>query len=259
MTVEEIIKAVRLCYDEEPLNNADFASASANDNTYMDNIIKSKIGDAVRWICLYSPAELLGGTDEPDSTDREHQTPVSHPTGILVDATDNDLTIISGGGASFTLPVDFIKLARVRVTNESIPSSNWHRAVKQPISEDSEEYLQLYDENGAKATYDRPQAAIIDKATKEMEVWPCTGVTASHTVADTVNYTYVADVDLSDSMFETNAGTQQVPVWVTHYPIPPRVKTAFIYYLAFLVLSAYEDSRAKNMFEIAKMNIGKSE
>ena len=86
-------------------------------------------------------------------------------------------------------------------------------------------------------------------------MWPCTGATASHAVADTVNYTYVAETD--GKSFRTGSGTEQDP-YVYHYPIPPRVKTAFIYYLAFLVLSAYEDSRAKNMFEIAKMNIGKN-
>jgi len=255
MTVGEIIKAVRFCYDEEAIDSADFRNASAQDNTYMDNIIKSKIGDAVRWICLYSPAELLGGTDEPASTDKTHpDTPVEHTTGILVDVTVPALDITPiNYGASVELESDFIKLARVRV-------SGWNRAVKVPLSEDSDEYLQIYDENGAKATYDRPQAAIIDKSTKQMEVWPWTGASVDPARdADTIEYTYVASTDAyKDSSFEINIGTQEEPVWELHYALPPRVKTAFIYYLAFLVLSAYEDSRAPRMLEIAKMNIGKN-
>ena len=87
MTVEQIIEAVRFCYDEEPMNSAGFSSVSDNDNTYMDNIIRSKIGDAVRWICLYAPAELLGGSDETSGTSEQNKT------GILVDATNNDLTV----------------------------------------------------------------------------------------------------------------------------------------------------------------------
>ena len=241
MTVGEIIKAVRFCYDEEAIDSADFRNASAQDNTYMDNIIKSKIGDAVRWICLYSPAELLGGSDEMNGT-----TPIS--TGILIDVTvpAESITPVSYG-ARVNLESDFIKLARVRV-------SEWHRAVKEPLREDSEEYLQIYDENGAKATYDRPQAAIIDKATKQLEVWPWTAASADPVrAADTIEYTYVADVDAEPfDKPTTGGGTEKA------YALPPRVKTAFIYYLAFLVLSAYEDSRAPRMLEIAKMNIGKN-
>ena len=127
MTVGEIIKAVRWCFDEEQMNGSDFAIASSNDNTLMDNIIKSKIGDAVRWICLYCPAELLGGSDETGLT-----------TGIMTDATLTPAAISGTTGGVVTMPGDFIKLVRIRVTG-------WHRAVREPLAEDSDEYLQLYD------------------------------------------------------------------------------------------------------------------
>ena len=247
MTVGEIIEAVRFCYDEQALDSADFRNASSNDNTYMDKIIKSKIGDAVRWICLYSPAELLGGSDEV--TTSGGTTPA--PTGILVDVTvpAGSITPVNYG-ASFALENNFIKLARVRV-------SGWHRAVKEPLREDSEEYYQIYDENGANATYDRPQAAIIDKATKQLEVWPWTAASVDPVhAADTIEYTYVADVNADDPNYHFHYEGVTDPLQ-ERYPLPPRVKTAFIYYLAFLVLSAYEDSRAPRMLEIAKMNIGK--
>lgn len=241
MTVEEIISAVRWCYDEEKLTDAGFSSASAGDMSLMDNIIKAKIGDAVRWICLYAPAELLGGSDETTSSGGQQ---VPYETGILVDMPKSGTltpTAITGTtGGYIALPADFIKLARVRV-------SDWHRAVKEPLSEDSDEYLQLYDTNGAAATADRPQAAIIDKSEKILEVWPMG-------TNKTVEYTYVAATE--GETFVTGAGTAQDP-YVTHYALPPRVRTAFIYYLAFLVLSAYEDSRSARMLEIAKMNLGK--
>lgn len=231
MTVGEIIKAVRFCYDEEALNGANFGNASSNDNTLMDNIIKSKIGDALRWICLYAPAELLNGTDSATSV----------ATGILVDKTGvspTGITDTTGGKIQLdaTNNPGFIKIVRVRM-------EDWHRAIKEPISEDSDEYLQLYDTNGAAATVDRPQAAIIDKAVKEIEVWPFTS-------GKTASYTYVADPGTTIS--STSALTDTLN-------LPPKAKTAFIYYLAFLVLSAYEDSRAVRMLEIAKMNVSRTE
>ena len=223
MTVGEIIKAVRFCYDEEAIDSADFRNASAQDNTYMDNIIKSKIGDAVRWICLYCPAELLGGSDT-QGTD----------TGIMKDDTIANPVSISGTtGGTITLPDDFIKLVRVRVPG-------WHRAIKEPISEDSPECLQLRDTNGAAAVADRPQAVLIEKASKQLEVWP---------TASNVQITYISEPTIS---ITSSSATS------TAVALPPRAKTAFIYYLAFLVLSAYEDSRAARMLEIAKMNTGRN-
>lgn len=235
MTVEQIIAAVRWCFDEEAQNNANFVSASAGDCSLMNNIITNKIADAVRWICLYAPADLLGGTDETAGTAEQNKT------GILVDMPTSGTLVPTAIGTTtggyITLPTDFVKLARVR-------ANDWHRAIKEPISEDSEEYLQLYDSNGATATADRPQAAIIDKATKQLEVWPR---------GTSVEYTYVASVDEPHS-FVTGTSPNQV----THYPLPPRAKSAFIYYLAFLVLTAYGDSRAEAMLAIAKTNLGLS-
>lgn len=240
MTVEDIIKDVRWCYDEEALNIASFPSATAGDDVLMDNIIKSKISDAVRWICLYAPAELLGGTDEE-----------GHDTGILVDGSveASDITPVEIGSATvagrFATSESYIKLARVRV-------SGWHRAVKDPIMEDSDEYLQLYDPNGATATADRPQAALIEKTVREIEVWPWSS-------GQSIELTYVSEV--GDNSFEVEVTPQGggEPYTETHYPLPPRVKTSFIYYLAFLTLSAYEDSRAVRMLEIAKMSLSRTE
>lgn len=233
MTVSDIIAAVRWCYDEEQMNSADFGNASSNDNTLMDNIIRSKIGDAVRWLCVYAPAELLGGSDEVNGNDQ----PI--PTGILVDVDSPTVVAIGAtGGGSITLPSDFLRLVRVRV-------DGWHRAVMTPLSEDSEEYLQLYDSNGAAATIDRPQAALIERSTKKLEVWP--------KGSGSTSYTYVASTSGAEIM-----GTGSQSDEVVGYALPPRARTAFIYYLAFLVLSAYEDSRAARMLEIAKMNIGRN-
>lgn len=245
MTVSEIIKSVRWCIDEEAVNASELADASAydfeegshSDNGLMNNIITDKIGDALRWVCLFGPATLLDGSDE--TKEEEGETVVVDP-GVMKDMSVTPTTIEGHNAGRITMPTDFIKLARIRV-------SGWHRAIKVPISEDSEEYLQLYDVNGATATADRPQAAIIDKTAKEIEVWPWTATDGE------VQYTYVAATD--GESFEKTEGD----VTETHYALPPKARTAFIYYLAFLVLSAYGDPRAKNMFDIAKMNMGQYE
>jgi hypothetical protein len=135
------------------------------------------------------------------------------------------------------MPADFVKLARVRV-------AGWHRAVKELLTEDSDEYLQLYDTNGATATVDRPQAVLIEKSTREIEVWP---------IGSPANYTYVANVDPEEHAFDVTSG--EPAVTERHYPLPPRVKTSFIYYLAFLLLSAYGDARSEKMLEIAMQNL----
>ena len=245
MSIDDIISAVRFCIDEEKSNGASFANASSGDDTSMNNIIKNKIGDALRWVCLYAPAELLGGSDESITTgsgteqDPTITTPVA--TGILVDEEPTPTAAYDNAAGIISLNDNFIKLARVRV-------EGWHRAVKVPLSEDSEEYLQLMDTNGATATYDRPQAVIIDAATKKMELWPWNpgDSEAEEPVdADEVSLTYVASVD------PVGIGTP-----VTKYALPPLAKPAFIYYLAFLLLSAYNDPRAERMLAIAQMNLG---
>ena len=228
MTTTDIISAVRFCIDEEASDSIDFGRASANDNTRMDNIIKNKIGDALRWVCLYAPADLLGGTDETGTN-----------TGILVDvtATPTSVPVSNPAHGVLTMSEDFIRLVRVR-------AKGWHRAVKVPLSEDSEEYLQLYDPNGATATIDRPQAALIEKAQRQIEVWPWA------TGDGEVDYTYVASAEPAAITGQGGA--------VIGYALPPKAKSAFIYYLAFLLLSAYADARAPRMLEIAKMNLGKT-
>lgn len=238
MTVGDIIKAVRWCYDEEQLNSAGFGNASANDNTLMDNIIKSKIGDAVRWICLYCAPELLGGTDT-----------VGTNTGIVYEGsitthdniTDTSAGIVNGAPDTvsnnrFVLPSNYVRLLRVR-------GNTWHRAVRGEslLKEDSDEYLQLHDPTCAYATTDRPQAALIEKARKELECWPS---------ATTFDFTCI--VTPAASNYSPTAPDSDTVA------IPPLARTAFIYYLAFLVLSAYEDSRAARMLEIAKMNTGRN-
>lgn len=240
MKIEDIIKSVRWCIDEEAINVAEIADVSAYDYEdgshtdigLMDNIIRDKIGDALRWVCLYAPSDLLGGSDE---------TVGGQPkaTGIMTDFSGAPTSITGTNGGRIVLPTDFVRLARVRVTG-------WHRAVRSPLEEDSDEYLQLYDQDGAAATADRPQAVLIEKATRELEVWP-KGTTAE--------VTYITSIDAENAIYTETVGTATIE----KIALPPRSKSSLIYYIAFLVLSAYGDARSTRMLEIAKLNLGITE
>lgn len=240
MRVQDIYKRVRWCFDEEALNVAslndvssyDFdlvenedgtATATSTDNGLMNHIIKDKIGDALRWICLYAPSEQLsGGSDGSD--------------GAIDIVVDDSGSVDSEG--MIPLGKNFIRLIRVRC-------KGWHRAVmgSSLLKEDSDEYLQLSDEYGADATADRPQAALIETAEKKVQVFP-------HD--DGPSYELTKLVMPSNSDLGNLKDTSTVN-------IPPLLETSFIYYLAFLTLSAYDDSRSQRMLDIAKMSLGKTD
>ena len=234
MTVGNIIKAVRWCIDEEAVNAANLADASAydidagvhTDIGLMNNIIRNKIGDALRWVCLYAPADQLSGSST------------------------------SGGGSSTTTAIDIIQEDTLTATDNvltptetlirvvRVKGADWHRAIlgDSLIKEDSDEYLQLRDENGAAATADRPQAVLVNTKQKKVEVWPGTGQFV---------LTYIKALSASDL---SNLDNDQ-----TEVGIPTNVETSFIYYLAYLLCTAYGDTRAKSMFDNATLNLGRTE
>jgi hypothetical protein len=233
MTVDDIIRAVRYSIDEEAVNAASLADASTidglaiDDTALMNNIIRNKIGDALRWVCLYAPADQLGGSSSS-----------------------------SGGGSSTSAAIDIIQEDTLTATNNvltptetlirvvRVKGADWHRAIlgDSLIKEDSDEYLQLRDENGAAATADRPQAALVNTKQKKVEVWPGNGQFV---------LTYIKALSASDL---SNLDNDQ-----TEVGIPTNVETSFIYYLAYLLCTTYGDARAKSMFDNATLNLGRTE
>lgn len=232
MTVGNIIKAVRWCIDEEAVNAANLADASAydidagvhTDIGLMNNIIRNKIGDAFRWVCLYAPADQLSGSSTSGGGSSTAIDIIQEDT---LTATNNVLT-----------PTEtLIRVVRVK-------GADWHRAIlgDSLIKEDSDEYLQLRDENGAAATADRPQAVLVNTKQKKVEVWPGNGQFV---------LTYIKALSASDL---SNLDNDQ-----TEVRVPTNVETSFIYYLAYLLCTAYGDTRAKSMFDNATLNLGRTE
>jgi hypothetical protein len=216
MTIKSIIDNVRWVLDEEK-GQPDY------ETVYMDNIIKSRINDALRWIIYNADTSLLDGSDTNDGTGCIIQEEL--PSGVETKATLD--------GAYVRMPSAFVRLVRVKVTG-------WARAIHEPIAEDSEQYLMQSDAM-AKADKTRPQAAIVSTLPNKIELFP------TPLKGDKVEITYA----VTPGEIDTSASED------TSFGIPPKLKTAFIYYLAYLVMIAYDDnSKANSMLATAKMNAG---
>lgn len=207
---------MRWCMDEESNNNAELAELTdEKDDLYLDNIIKDKINDALRWACVTAPNTLLTGT-----TDVSLVKTLSFKTGAegynKTWNTEYDI-------GEITLPesVNFIRFTRIR-------GRDWHCAVITPKEEDDPE-LTMFDST-AKGTVDRPQATIVRTNPIKILVQP----TSSDFEVSVAAY---PSVDSTDDETEVN--------------IPENIKGAFKWYLTFLTLSTFGDSRANNAYQIA--------
>lgn len=138
MSIEEIIKAVRWCIDEESNNTSEITDEK--DDLYMDNIIKSKINDALHWIAItaasspvLSDSKSIGSTSD---TIQVSDFDSNHNIGVI------------------TMPsnMEIITINRIR-------GASWYKAVT-PVEDTDDEALMMYDD-AANGTIDRPQAAIM--------------------------------------------------------------------------------------------------
>lgn len=222
---------MRLCLDEEAVNLAQIGVGN-NDDAYMDNIIADKIPDAVRWCALYAPDGLLRSEKETSGETSKGWSVAAE--GAFVE-TATVIGTTSGGCTTFTLPTDFGRLVRVRLTG-------WSKAVRTPIEEDSDEYL-MVNADTAKATTDRPVAALIRTSPMKLECWP--GLSGGSGQSTSISICYVSNgSDITTTGSSIN--------------IPGQLEPAFIYYIAFLVATAYRDSIASSLLQIAKMHLGLS-
>lgn len=213
MSIEEIIKAVRWCIDEESNNTSEITDEK--DDLYMDNIIKSKINDALHWIAItaasspvLSDSKSIGSTSD---TIQVSDFDSNHNIGVIIMPSN----------------MEIITINRIR-------GASWYKAVT-PVEDTDDEALMMYDDT-ANGTVDRPQAAIMRENPIKILMQPKTS---------TAVITYVG-VPKSVS---TDVSTTDVS-------IPDKLKNAFIYYIAFLLLSAYDDTKASQMYTIALQQLG---
>lgn len=214
MKIEDIIKQVRWCIDEESNNTS--AITDENDDTYMDNIIKSKINDALHWIAITAASSpVLADSKKVDATTTST---------VKVEEYDTEKGI-----GIITMPSDteVINISRVR-------GKGWFKAVV-PVEDTADEALMMFDES-AMGTADRPQAAIMRENPIKILLQPKPTEAVISFVGVPKN------VDVSSE--------------TTDVAIPDKLSNAFIYYLAFLLLSAYNDNKATQMYTIAMQQLG---
>lgn len=228
MDVVDIIKQVRWCVDEE-------TGVNDYEDTYFDNIVKAKIGAALRWCALYADAVLLNGDNSGSSTSGDGGMTHDYDNiGSTVSPTEPYLQ-----GGYIVLPLDTVRVTRVKV-------SGWNKGVSRFISEDSDEYLQQFDNLGSEATKDRPVAALIQ--TTPLKIQPFPALQAGDTV----------EVSLIESPSDDEViKTRIAPTGNVQYVnVPPKLASAVVYYLAYLVMCAHNDvTKASSMLQIAKEQI----
>lgn len=223
MTVDEIIKQVRFCIDEESNNTSSLADViDEKDDSYMDNIIKAKIPDALHWIAVTATSSAVLSNSKETSKKSDSSTT---STDMEVKAFEGSDTI---GIVEMPSNISVFNINRVRATG-------WHKAVV-PVEDTSDDALLMFDET-AMGTIDRPQAAIMRTTPLKLLVQP---------KAETVTVSYVG----------VPTGTSKDTDEKESVDISDKFKSSFIYYLAFLLLSAYDDSKANQMYNIALQMLG---
>lgn len=214
MKVKDIIKAVRWCIDEESNNTSEITDEK--DDLYMDNIIKSKINDALHWIAITAASSpVLSDSQKVDAT-----------TTSTIKVENFDET---RGIGAITMPSDteVINISRVR-------GKGWFKAVT-PVEDTGDEALMMFDDT-AKGTADRPLATIMRENPIRILLQPIPDKAVISFVGVPKNVSIASDT--------------------TDVAIPDKLSNAFIYYLAFLLLSAYDDTKANQMYTIALQQLG---
>lgn len=228
MTINEIIKEVRWCIDEESNNTSDLADAiDEKDDSYMDNIIKAKIPDALHWISVTANSSPLLSS----SSDAKMKTTDAAVTANLtIEAFNQELNI-----GKITMPSDVYVFNVGRVRCEG-----WFKAVI-PVEDTDDAALMMFDTT-AMGSNDRPQAAIMREDPLAILIQPMPRTSSKATVS------YVG----------VPKGTTKGTDGSLSVEISDKYKSAFIYYIAFLLLSAYDDSKANQMYSIALQQLGSS-
>lgn len=212
MTISEIINKVKWCIDHE--THEDAKLADNGEDSYMDNIIRAKINDARRWLAVATSQSVTLSSSPSSSSSSSVTTLTITPYESFTDI------------ATITIPksLSTVPISRVRL-------SSWHKSAT-PIPDTSDDALLMFDET-AKGTADRPLATVMQGSPTRILVQP-------YTSTDTAEIVYIgifSDIDTS-----SDDSTVEVPT--IH-------ESAFIYYIAYLLLTAYQDPRAQAMFAIA--------
>lgn len=224
MDVASIVSQVKWCIDHETKGYSQLLDNG--EDTYMDNIIKAKISDALNWLVASAPSQSIIMPSASDDTlikDYDTSKTTDGANGLQYNKGWNN----DNGIGMITFPSDDpLRLLRLR-------GVDWHKGIINPYEEDSDEALFMYDYT-AKGTVDKPLAVILRGNPTRLLVQP-----ASESFELTFARHFSLDIAAGEDV-----------------PVPKSVQSAFIYYIAYLLLSAYGDANANLMLQIAVQMLG---
>lgn len=190
--------------------------SDGGEDTYMDNIIKAKINYALRWVAV------MTGQCTSMSTGSSGGLSVSQNTVITSVNDVGEVTVPAGIAAA--------DIQRVRL-------SIWCKAAK-PVDDTSDDAMLMFDDT-AKGTVERPLATIVRGSTIKILVQP-----------------WRSECTAEISYIGTNQTLLGTPGDSTNVNVSDTQRNAFIYYIAYLLLAAYEDPGAPTMLSIAVQSLG---
>lgn len=159
--MSDIVSEVKVCIDEIGPNDAEFLGT--RDNEEMDTIIRSKIGEAVRFVNGNADWELL----EPDTVLRNGEV-------------GEDMV------GRVSLPGNYLRTCYARL-------SSWPLSLSDPILWDDREYATLSDKY-ATGTWERPKLALTMRPVKTLELY------SARDKGDEIEVGIVTDQDTTDGV-----------------------------------------------------------
>lgn len=216
------MKFVDIYKEVTALMDASEYEAGQVDSSAVD-AVAAGLNSGLRWLAAKAPAWMLGGSDTANTA-----------TGFIgtLSAT------VSGGKCTVTLPDNFSRVMRVKC-------KGWHKAVGESVEETSDEYLMLNDAT-ASATADRPVVAVVNGTNRQLEIYP-SPASASDATVEVILYPSDVVVDLGVHVGNYN--------WQLDIPLPPRVKTSLLYYVASVVCMAWGNPLYKELMAMAENSL----
>lgn len=216
-TVNSLKSAVRVALDQNNVSTQLFATKDV-DTLSLDELIESKLADAIRDVELDAPLYLLGkGTVFPD---------------------DNQIVTWESaqgyGPGSVPLPDDFLRLVCFKM-------SDWDHPVHTPIYESDPLYaVQRSRFGGVRGNPQKPVCAIVNRSTgMVLEFYSCAqDANASISMASYISIPTV--VEKSETVSEP------------YYVIPDRLQPAVVYYAAYLVALVTEPDKATALLNVCQ-------
>lgn len=214
MTVAQIISQVKWCIDHE--SRTDARLADLGEDTYMDNIIRARIPDALLWVTRMAASDARLGN-------------------VATATTTGGTLTVKPYSSAFDIGIITVPSSVAAASVSRVRADTWHKAAT-PTLDTADDVFMMYDDT-AHATVDRPMAVVMLGNPVRVLIQPYT--------TGNVEVTYIgapANVDTSSDS--------------TDVTIPTMLRTAFLYYVAYLLLTAYADTRAQAMLAVAVQSLG---